>query len=544
MSLKYEKEDKITPPQKQANMKAEQEAPSEETKLITKHLLQKSNPQKKILELLKNQLSQLSVPVNPNNIELTKEQLRQLYQMPKSKKQLQLTKEQIKQLKNENDVIDLEKEQINQLPDIDLTQDQLEKLPYYKRLAENKPLTKQQRQKLQSKVALLELNNKLKLNNYFTQAFPAEKEFDKVKDNVPQVPYYNYMADLLMLPEDPTTNNKYLLVVVDLATNNFDVRGLKNKDANSVLIAFKNMIAKSKYIKKPQASVKTDQGSEFKGVFHKYLFDNDIFHRVALAGRHKSLGNVERLNRELGRYIMAYQNEKEEETGKVYKEWESALPDIVKKLNEARQIHLTKDDLYDIEEHKVPLINPNSKFNIGDWVSFKLPEPRNALGEKLKGSFREGDYKASKKSYQIKKIFDYPMGHRYLLDGVPGASFTDKELKLEKNNKNRFEVKKEGQIDEDLDEMPQLEQVINNNKKEEDEPIQEKLKEALKNVILREKTNKIKPEDIKEAIEEVKQEIKPKKEKSKQVLAPIIEGKRSARANKGINTKNKDFINL
>jgi uncharacterized protein YaaW (UPF0174 family) len=84
--------------------------------------------------------------------------------------------------------------------------------------------------------------------------------------------------------------------------------------------------------------------------------------------------------------------------------------------------------------------------------------------------------------------------------------------------------------------------------KQEDEvnaaTIQEKLKEALKNVILREKTNKIKPEDIKEAVEEVKQEIKPKKEKPKQVLAPIIEGKRSARVNKGINTKNNDFINL
>ena len=56
--IEEDKTDKITTPQQQPNLKAEEEAPEKETKSITKHLLKKSYPQKKILELLKNQLSQ------------------------------------------------------------------------------------------------------------------------------------------------------------------------------------------------------------------------------------------------------------------------------------------------------------------------------------------------------------------------------------------------------------------------------------------------------------------------------------------------------
>ena len=52
---------------------------------------------------------------------------------------------------------------------------------------------------------------------------------------------------------------------------------------------WKNVLFTRDYIKKPYASLKKDGGTEFKGIFHKYLYDNDILHKAGLA-------NVESLN--------------------------------------------------------------------------------------------------------------------------------------------------------------------------------------------------------------------------------------------------------
>eukprot|EP00981_Chlorochromonas_danica_P010827 scaffold3440_cov166-Ochromonas_danica.AAC.1 len=93
---------------------------------------------------------------------------------------------------------------------------------------------------------------------------------------------------------------------------------------------------KRKYIKKPYASLKTDGGSEFKGVFHKWLQNNEIMHKVSLPFRHKQMANVESLNRQLGRLFNGYMNTKEEETGKRYREWTDIVDIVRKELNEHR----------------------------------------------------------------------------------------------------------------------------------------------------------------------------------------------------------------
>ena len=112
------------------------------------------------------------------------------------------------------------------------------------------------------------------------------------------------MADILMLPETKK-GFKYLLVVVHLATDEFDIEPLKDKESITVLTAFKNMF-KRNFIKQPYASVRTDAGSEFKGVFAKWLFDESIMHKVAMPNRHKQVSNVERLNKELGRLFNGF----------------------------------------------------------------------------------------------------------------------------------------------------------------------------------------------------------------------------------------------
>lgn len=179
------------------------------------------------------------------------------------------------------------------------------------------------------------LIKKLEIDETFTTPVKKPKRFTKVKDQIPLVSDYNFMADLLFLPHTEK-GFKYLLVVVDLATDEFDIEPLKDKNPESVLKAMKAMF-KRPYIKKPEYSIKTDSGSEFKGVFQKYLFDNSIYHSVALPNRHTQLANVELLNRTLGRLLNGYMNSVEEKTGKEYKEWTEALPLIRDELNALRK---------------------------------------------------------------------------------------------------------------------------------------------------------------------------------------------------------------
>ena len=77
----------------------------------------------------------------------------------------------------------------------------------------------------------------------------------------------------------------YLLVVTDIYNSDFDIEPIKNKDSKTVLNALSE-IFKRDYIKNPKASISTDAGSEFKDVFANYLYDYNIYHKVALTARH------------------------------------------------------------------------------------------------------------------------------------------------------------------------------------------------------------------------------------------------------------------
>jgi len=105
------------------------------------------------------------------------------------------------------------------------------------------------------------------------------------------------------------------LVIVDLATNEFDIEPLKNKTSENVLNGFQKII-KRKFLKLPKGSLRTDSGTEFKGVFHKWLLEKEVFHKNALPNRHKQMANVESLNKQLGRIFNGYMNFKEEELRK------------------------------------------------------------------------------------------------------------------------------------------------------------------------------------------------------------------------------------
>ena len=287
-------------------------------------------------------------------------------------------------------------------------------------------------------------------------------QMTKVKDQIPLVSDYNYMADILHLPTDKFGFSK-LLVICDIADDTFDIEKMKGEDADETLKAYKKIIQRG-IIKIPYASLLTDGGSSFKGVFHKYLYENGVNHRVARPGRHHQLSSVDSLCRQLGDVFNGIMNKKEEETGKISKAWTHAIEEVRGKLNNYRRsrgVKIPKDitthiypifdnvipkikikklkkggDLTeDIEDHpiegeKYTQIKP--KYKVGDLVNVLLEEPRTILGKKQPTkNFRMGDLRLEKKKRKILKVLYYsgPNHFRYLVDGLPGASYTEQELK-------------------------------------------------------------------------------------------------------------------
>lgn len=254
------------------------------------------------------------------------------------------------------------------------------------------------------------------------------KQWSKVVDNIPLKADLNFMADLLFLPEDKK-GFKYLLVVVDLATNEFDIEPMKDKESESVKKAFEAII-KRKYVKMPQASVATDDGTEFQGSFHKWLKDHNIYHKISLAGRHQQTSTVENLNRQLGYLFNVYMNQKEKDTGETYKNWTDIIKIVRERLNEIRR----RPEQSLLKVYNMPDIgNLKPKFKVGDVVYFKSEVPLDALGNKQPTTnSRVGDFHFNVSKRKIVKIlvFNGKVPFRYLLEGIPRASFTDNELIL------------------------------------------------------------------------------------------------------------------
>ncbi len=227
----------------------------------------------------------------------------------------------------------------------------------------------------------------------------------------------------------PTTKQKfrYLLVCVDLATDEFDIEPMKNKEATTTLKALEAMF-KRDHINKPKYSLATDSGSEFKSVFHKWLYDQNIYHKVALPNRHTQMANVEALNKQLGRLLNGYMNGKEEASGKPYNEWTDVLGTIRTDLNDHRE-----KPTYSPFTHQYPIFSAKEKpkYKVGDTVYRQSDVPLNALGNKQPtNNYRMGDYRFEKIPKKITKII-YMSGnppYRYMLEGLSQVSYTEAQL--------------------------------------------------------------------------------------------------------------------
>jgi hypothetical protein len=248
----------------------------------------------------------------------------------------------------------------------------------------------------------------------------------------------------------PTTTfgYKYLLVATDPVTREFDIEPMKNKDSDGVLKAFLKM-TKRDYIDMPKYFLVSDNGSEFQGVFQKYLYDESIFHKQALRGRHKQLAVVDNLINTINRIINAYMTKKEVETNKVSKNWYDVINTVRTELNEVRKVDIKK--LQDEYEQNPPLVETATekivkqgkksvieyefkkpRFKVGQKVYRLLELPKNALGEVQTGKFRTGDYRIDEQRREIKQIVQMNgqgPTFRYILEGIPNVSYEESELR-------------------------------------------------------------------------------------------------------------------
>jgi len=271
-----------------------------------------------------------------------------------------------------------------------------------------------------------------------TKRYIRPKIQNRVKNNVVLQDNYNFMQDLLELPKNKD-GYKYLVVLCDIANNAFDIEPIKFKTPKSVLDATLEMF-KRKYISKPYASIRTDGGNEFKGVYSKWLYDNNILHKIGV--KNTQLANVERLNGELAYLFNEYMNAKEKATGKVYREWTDVIDIVRHDLNKLRKIDLSKISYFD-----QPIFNALKPptYKVNDFVYYKLQEPENALGNKQETpNFRAGDFRWSniaKKIVQVIFMNDEPY-YRYILSEMPNVSFSEHELRKAVETEETYKLKK------------------------------------------------------------------------------------------------------
>lgn len=287
--------------------------------------------------------------------------------------------------------------------------------------------------------------SELGLNDNLTQIVHKEKVFTKVKDVVPLKEDLNFMADLLFLPEAIIGKKKYpyCLVLVDLATNEFDIEPVENKEPQTILNGFKAMNKRSfVHIDKNSATLSTDAATEFKGVVSKWLYDESIYHKIAIPNRHTQLSNLNYLCRQLGKVFNLYMNQKEIETGKVYKNWTDKISQIRTIMNSVRKFTLPKD----LTTYEYPIFDFNAKpnkYKVGDIVSILLNTPEDALGNKQTTTkFREGDIRWSEpKKIERVLYFPAPINYRYLVSGITNASFTEPQIKPSEAKQEVYKVK-------------------------------------------------------------------------------------------------------
>jgi hypothetical protein len=194
----------------------------------------------------------------------------------------------------------------------------------------------------------------------------------------------------------------------------------------------------------PKASIRTDNGGEFKSVVDKFMYNNNILHLWSLPDRHKQMSNVENLNKQVGRVLYTYLQNKSMELNSDYYEWTDIIDELRHNLNDAKK-H-PKD--VDLNKYVPPEINMQypPKYKKNDLVYRRLEVAIDKYGNKLhNGKFRQGENRYEMIPRKVLQVLAYssPNPWRYILDTLPNVSYAEAELLPAQNEtEEKFIVRK------------------------------------------------------------------------------------------------------
>ena len=263
---------------------------------------------------------------------------------------------------------------------------------------------------------------------YFTKKFTKDEKAALMKEELVQLykkpvkdkglniplntniePRCIYQADLLYLPEDPETHEKFLLVVVDTANGQTDAYGLKAIEKNDVVTGMKSCF---KTLGKP-AYLQTDKGVEFTNhTMQDFLNKNDIMHKLSKTGRSRQVGYAEARNKQIATSLFARQSAEQLLTGAPSLHWSDDLPFILEGINElAEEAYAKKKKRVLKSDGAVTTSENKDLLSFGQTVRVQLDKPMETTGQKLSGHFRATDIRFSPEEYTIFNII--------IQDGLP-----------------------------------------------------------------------------------------------------------------------------
>lgn len=263
-----------------------------------------------------------------------------------------------------------------------------------------------------------------------------EKGKEQVRTNRSSIqPNCAYQADVLYMPEDPTTKDKYILTVADIASRGkTDAQAFKVLNAKSVLDAFKIIFARG-ILPLPKYVITLDKGVEFKNkLIENYFNDNGIYINFSQTGRSRQIAFAEYRNKVIAKALFMRMTGQELLTDEPSLHWTADLSKVVEAINK----HAQKEKITKFSD--IPNFTKNTVIlSIGTPVRLQLDKPKEVFqNQKLNGRFRETDVRWTVNIYKVVDIIlDGGQPPLYRVEDIDGnllpVAYTSNQLQVVKD---------------------------------------------------------------------------------------------------------------
>jgi len=255
------------------------------------------------------------------------------------------------------------------------------------------------------------------------------------RDKSSQNPHYTagdknavYQADVLFMPADSVTKDRYILVVADIETRICDAEPMKGHSAEDTIEAFKK-IFKRKTLPAPKYLMQTDPGSEFENAKTKQYFESlKIGYRFGKPRRSRQQAVVEAKNKIIAKALFMRMTANELQTGEKDTDWVEFLPSLIKEMNKI------VNDKPKVKKPEEPVIKKETiLLEKGQKVRVQLDKPRAIEGTQanatLSGHFRATDIRWDPEIKEITNVILTPgQPPLYQVSGDNKVAYTFNQL--------------------------------------------------------------------------------------------------------------------